>query len=149
MLEEQANEPEEQEDDEPRIQVRKPPTIVLAEDDDDLREMISQELQNLGVEVVEIGNGDVLISYLATCEMRRDYPELIITDHRMPGTSGIEVLAGLHQSGWDTPIILITAYADPELKDLADRLGAVAVLEKPIDVEALRAAAKMCVEHIS
>jgi FixJ family two-component response regulator len=67
----------------------------------------------------------------------------------MPGTSGIEVLAGLHQSGWDTPIILITAYADPELKDLADRLGAVAVLEKPIDVEALRAAAKMCVEHIS
>jgi CheY-like chemotaxis protein len=79
MLEEQANEPEEQEDDEPRIQVRKPPTIVLAEDDDDLREMISQELQNLGVEVVEIGNGDVLISYLATCEMRRDYPELILS----------------------------------------------------------------------
>ncbi len=150
MQEQQPIEPtEEEEEEEPRPQVGQPPTIVLAEDDADLREMLSQELQRLGVRVVEIDNGQVLIDYLATCEIRREYPNLIITDHRMPGMSGIEVLAGLHQSGWSTPIILITAYGDPELKELADRLGAAAVLEKPIDLEALRTTAKWCVERIS
>jgi CheY-like chemotaxis protein len=143
----QGQEPVRDTRDVPTTQKRRPPTVVLAEDDEELRAIISSELQRDGFRVVEITDGETLLSHLATCDVRRDYPALIITDNRMPGYSGLEVLAGLQQTGWNTPIILITAYGDPELRDLADELGAVAVLDKPVDVDMLRTAAHWCLER--
>ena len=57
----------------------------------------------------------------------------------MPGHSGLEMLAALRREGWTTPVVLITAFGDRWVHDQARQLGAAAVLDKPFDIDALRA----------
>jgi DNA-binding NtrC family response regulator len=64
--------------------------------------------------------------------------DLIITDVRMHGVTGLEILAGLRENDWSTPVILMTAFGDAELHAEAMRLGALAVLDKPFELDALR-----------
>lgn len=59
----------------------------------------------------------------------------------MPGKSGLEVLAGLRQSDWSTPVILITAFGDEWTHAEAQRLGATSI-DKPFDLHDLRLLAR-------
>lgn len=68
-------------------------------------------------------------------------PDMIISDIRMPGWSGIYVLASLRHSDWSMPVILITAFGDEETHAQAKRLGAASLLDKPFDIEELLHAA--------
>jgi DNA-binding NtrC family response regulator len=65
---------------------------------------------------------------------------LIISDVRMPGVSGLDVLATLRREDWSTPVILMTAFGDLETRAEARRLGAKALFDKPFDVDDLRTA---------
>ena len=65
--------------------------------------------------------------------------DLVITDVRMPGPSGVEMLEWLRGVVWSIPVIVITAFGDPVLHAEARRLGALAVLDKPFDVNELLA----------
>ena len=67
------------------------------------------------------------------------WPDAIVSDVRMPGHSGLEMLAALRRAGWTTPVVLITAFGDRWVHDQARQLGAAAVLDKPFDIDALRA----------
>ena len=58
----------------------------------------------------------------------------------MPGFTGLEVLAGLRDANWHTPILLITAYGSDETYEEAARLGASGVFDKPFDIDDLRTA---------
>ncbi len=64
---------------------------------------------------------------------------LILSDINMPGMSGLELLPKAKGARPDVPIIMITAYGDPETKRKALEGGAEALLTKPIDFGALRA----------
>jgi DNA-binding NtrC family response regulator len=57
--------------------------------------------------------------------------DLVITDWRMPGRSGLEVLEAAHRRDPDLPVILITAYDSPESAAEAEKKGAFAYLPKP------------------
>lgn len=117
--------------------------VVVAEDDPELRELLVQALEKDGYEVQEIENGDQLITYLGTCEGIGEgerTPNIIVSDVRMPGYDGLEILEGLREAGWNTPVILITAFGDPALHRRALGLGAVAVFDKPFDLDDLRTA---------
>lgn len=121
--------------------VRAPMKIMLAEDDDDMRYLLAGALRAEGFEVLEVRDGDELIERL-TCDLLLGdgscSVDLIITDVRMPGISGLSVLEGLRRvDGW-TPVIVITAFGDETVHAEAQRLGAVAVLDKPFDVGYLR-----------
>jgi CheY-like chemotaxis protein len=69
----------------------------------------------------------------------RTQPNLIILDINMPGGSGIEVLKRLKNSTKtrDIPVLVISGNAGPDIRDLVKRLGAVELLQKPLNGEAL------------
>jgi CheY-like chemotaxis protein len=121
-----------------------PPRVLLAEDDAEMRELVASSLRRDGFEVVELRDGGELfdhigISWVGPPDHRR--PDLVISDVRMPGFSGLEILDILRQADWALPVILITAFGDADLHQEAQRLGAAAVFDKPFDLDDLRTAA--------
>jgi CheY-like chemotaxis protein len=63
---------------------------------------------------------------------------LILSDINMPGMTGLEMLPKVRELRPDVPVIMITAYGDPETKRKAIEGGAIGLLTKPIDFTALR-----------
>jgi DNA-binding NtrC family response regulator len=118
-----------------------PTVILLAEDDADMRDLLAQAFRRAGYEVIEAKNGTELLNFAATGYLRSPctLPDIIVSDVRMPGFTGMEVLAGLRSSDWAMPVVLISAFADPATHDEAQRLGAAMFLDKPFDVEELLA----------
>ena len=124
---------------------RRHPLVILAEDDTEFRRLLASVLQQEGYEVVEAPDGLALLASLEnTLTVRRERPDafLVVADVRMPGLSGLDVLAILRCATWRTPVILITAFGDEATHAEGQELGAVAVLDKPFDVDVLRAAVK-------
>ncbi|HSQ65954.1 MAG TPA: response regulator [Polyangiaceae bacterium] len=114
-----------------------PATIFLAEDDEDLRSVISLSLRDEGYEVVEAKDGAELLHLLADASAPSRRPDVIVSDVMMPGYSGLGLLTALHTSRWSVPVILITGCGDGRVVSDALRLGASAVLRKPFEIEEL------------
>lgn len=126
---------------EPAQPIHKPLRVLLADDQPQMRSLMRSALMRDGYEVIEAEDGPSLILALINgllSEQTRA-PDLIITDVRMPGFTGLEVLARLRREDWSTPVILITAFGDEALHKEAARLGAARVLDKPFELEDLRA----------
>ena len=121
----------------------RPFRVLVSEDDTEMRRLLVTYLRREGFEVAETGDCAYLL-YCLGCppDQRGDHPppDLIISDNRMPGVTGLEILAGLRSAEWKTPFILITAFGDPETHAEAHRLGAVAVFDKPFNLQDLRRA---------
>ena len=120
-----------------------PTRVLLVEDDDELRAFLGSALRSDGYDVVEAGDGVEALGEIATGLLRPGDPrppDIVISDIRMPGKTGLEVLAGLRRADWATPVILITGFGDRHTLAEAHRLGAAAVFDKPFDVDELRAA---------
>lgn len=116
--------------------------ILLAEDDYELRRLIATNLRRMGCDVVEACDGAELIERVGAslrCDMLLGF-DLVISDVRMPGWSGLEILEGMRSVGCRTPVILITAFGDDDIHRAAGHAGAVAVFDKPFDIADLDAA---------
>ncbi len=109
-----------------------PATILLADDDADLRALIARRLTKIGYLVSEVGDGEELLAALAETT-----PDLILSDLQMPLISGIEALTSLRGKDWSIPFILMTGVAGPTEHSQASRLGAAYVLHKPLDLDYL------------
>jgi DNA-binding response OmpR family regulator len=121
---------------------RRHPLVLLAEDDEAFRRLLASVLEQEGYEVVEARDGLALLASIEdTLTVRRERPEsfLVVADVRMPGLTGLDVLAILRCANWRTPVILITAFGDEATHAEGVELGAVAVLDKPFNVEELKA----------
>ncbi len=115
--------------------------VLVADDDDDLRDLIAVMLREDGNDVIEARDGAELIHQLeAAMSSDVGVPDLIITDVCMPLLSGLGVLQTLRRAHVAMPVIVITALADESVRCFAARLGAVSVLTKPFDMIALRIA---------
>lgn len=102
-----------------------PPTVLLVEDDHDCRwlwRMLLDGDERFG-RVTEVGSGREAVGLLL-----RDYPDIVITDVRMPGRSGLDLLDFL-RSRYPTPLVVVTS-ACPDLADLAMARGASAFWSK-------------------
>ena len=120
-----------------------PPRIIVAEDDPDVRTMMAFALRRLGYQIIEARSGAELLDLLGEALLsgeRSARPEVIISDIRMPGLTGLEILAGIRQADWPTVFVLVTAFADHETYLEAARLGVDALFEKPFDVDDLATA---------
>lgn len=117
------------------------PRILLADDDVEMCRLIATSLRRSGYAVTSCTNGINLLDHLGSYLLRGtgDSYSLIISDIRMPGVTGMEVLEGLRHVKSAPPIILITAFGDDETHREAKRFGAVAVLDKPFDLDRLQA----------
>jgi CheY-like chemotaxis protein len=120
-----------------------PPHVMLAEDDPELRNMIATALRHDGIHIMEAHDGSELLDRISDWLIYRwpyDPLDLILSDVRMPGFSGTEIVSSLRRSHWDTPVILMTAYDEPNLRDEAATLGVSSVFSKPFDIDDLRTA---------
>jgi DNA-binding NtrC family response regulator len=122
---------------EPRTRLR----VLFAEDDEDLRRALSDALQSHGYEVVAVRDGHAVLEHLGASLVleRRDAPmDILVTDLRMPGVTGMQLLEGLRARGWTLPIVVMSAFADDEVRQRALATGATAFLSKPVDVGELQ-----------
>ena len=115
--------------------------VLVADDTVEMRRLIAAVLRKDGYEVDELSDG---LELLAAIEAVGKQPEqsiaMIISDIRMPGLTGLDLLAILRCASWSTPVILITAFGDDLTHDQAYELGATAVFDKPFEMDELRAA---------
>lgn len=107
--------------------------LLIIDDDAIVRESIAMYLADSGYQILEAGNGsDGLALFRAQC------PDLVLTDLRMPGIDGLQVLAAIHEHSPDTPVIVVSGAGVVTDVVEALRLGASDYLIKPVvDMEML------------
>jgi two-component system response regulator AtoC len=114
----------------------------VAEDDDLTLELMATVLRAEGHEVSTVRDGREALDQLAAAAF-----DLVLSDIQMTRASGLEVLRAVERDYPDTPVILVTAYAEPGTAMDAIGHGAADYLAKPIDIVALRAAVARALER--
>ena len=105
-------------------------TVWVVDDDASIRWVLEKALSNAGYAVTLFDNADdVLI------RARGERPDVIVTDIRMSGTSGLELLEVLGDDAPDLPVIVMTAHSDLDSAVSAYQGGAFEYLPKPFDLE--------------
>jgi DNA-binding response OmpR family regulator len=121
--------------------VDRPARVLLAEDDFEMRRLVADCLRKEGYEVHEVADGAELLLRIEDSFFMRRVPvpiDLFVTDIRMPVYTGLEIVSGLREAGMHMPVVIMTAFGNPETRERAEALGAV-LLDKPFKMEALRA----------
>ncbi len=106
-----------------------------------MRRVVIDALRRDGYDVVDVSDGGQLLLRITDIFRLHPSPEpidLILTDVRMPTCSGFEIIEGLREAHWTTPVIIMTAFGDEDARARAKRLNAV-LLDKPFAMTALRA----------
>jgi two-component system, response regulator, stage 0 sporulation protein F len=125
------------------------PRVLVAEDDDAMRHLLSKVLYADGYAAVECRDGIDLFGRLEAFVGRRatlDF-DAIISDIVMPGLTGLDILEALHSRNGFPPMILITAFGDKGIHGRARKAGAAAVLDKPFGFDELLAKLHEIVPH--
>jgi DNA-binding NtrC family response regulator len=110
----------------------KPPRILIVDDDPGQRSLLDSFLRTQGFETVTADSGERALEAL-----RAGHHDMIISDVRMPGISGLEMLKRVRQQSAAMPVLLVTAYTDIRDAVEAMRDGALNYLAKPIDLDEL------------
>jgi two-component system nitrogen regulation response regulator GlnG len=106
--------------------------IWIAEDDRSLRWVMEKAIRREDIQVKSFENAEDLLEAL-----EKDQPEIIISDIRMPGMDGLELLQRIHADHPEMPIIITTAHSDLDSAVSAYQSGAFEYLPKPFDLEEL------------
>ena len=119
--------------------------IWIIDDDQSMRWVLDKTLSNNGYQVSAFESGSVALETFKRADPD-DRPALIITDVRMPGINGFELLKQIKHISPQTPIIVMTAYTDLDTTVQAFHEGAFEYLPKPFDIDdALQLVARACV----
>jgi DNA-binding NtrC family response regulator len=106
--------------------------ILLIDDDESFRKILEYTLRQSGYEVVCAQNGQEGLTWLA-----KEFFGVVITDIKMPGMGGLEVLREVKKRSPDTPVIMVTAYGSIEMAVEAMKEGAHDYITKPLNRPAL------------
>ena len=114
--------------------------ILVVDDEPDVEALFRQQFRR------DLRSGHFLMEFAPSApaalrrvvELRDCTLLLILSDVNMPGMSGLDMLPSMRAARPDVPIIMITAYGDPETRKKAIERGAEGLLTKPIDFMALR-----------
>jgi len=119
----------------------RPPRILLAEDDVEMRRYLAEAFRSANFEVVEAEDGTRVLDYIATRAIgcKGLDVDLVVSDIRMPGANGLHLLSTLRSHRHDLPVVRITAFGNPEPHEEARLRGALAVIDKPFDFDELLA----------
>ncbi len=113
--------------------------ILIVDDDASIRETFEHHLGRLGYEVATATSAEDALRVLPEFE-----PALVITDIRMPGMDGIELLRQVRSSSEDVDVLVITAHEDMSTAVSAMRAGAYDYLVKPLDLDEIDLQVKRC-----
>jgi DNA-binding NtrC family response regulator len=106
--------------------------ILVVDDEQDARELFAAVLSQAGYEAEVARDGHDALARLSKVR-----PDLVLTDVQMPGMLGPELIERVHETCGDVPVILITGTETRDLCTGAEGYGAVACLEKPVNLDDL------------
>jgi DNA-binding NtrC family response regulator len=116
--------------------------VAIVDDEADMRQSISQWLALSGFDTVTYASADEALKVIGA-----DFPGVVISDIRMPGTDGMVFLKRLMGMDSGLPVIMITGHGDVPMAVEAMRLGAFDFLEKPFNPDRMTTLAKKAVNH--
>lgn len=120
-----------------------PPTIMVVDDDDDIRFVMSQLLRKEGYVVIEAAN-----AIEAEQRAMNQVPHLILMDLSMPDTDGLSALWKIrkHPEIADVPVVIVSAHDAFDLRAEAAAAGCKGYLTKPLDIEELKSVVQLILE---
>ena len=105
--------------------------ILMVDDQREMRRSFADELQKLGpgMDIVELPSGEEaqLVAF-------RKSVHLLITDVKLPGISGFDLVKRIRKNNPDLKVIIVTSLAEPQVKEQADEIGADAFFYKPVNI---------------
>ncbi|MDX9896404.1 sigma-54-dependent transcriptional regulator [Desulfofustis limnaeus] len=108
-------------------------TILVVDDEQSMRDFLKIFLSKEGYRVLVAENGDAALAVLA------EHPvDLVVSDIRMPGMSGLELLEAIKEKSPDLPMVMITAFASPNDAVQAMKNGAYDYISKPFNVDEIK-----------
>jgi CheY-like chemotaxis protein len=110
--------------------------VIIIENDEAFRKVVSECLRRDGIEV--IAQACDVPEALELLE--RQHPDVILTDHDMPGLTGIEFVQHLRDCGDQTPVVMLSGESDPDAIANALAAGVNRFLTKPVTLSVLTAA---------
>ena len=116
------------------------PRILIVDDDPGQRSLLDSFLGSQGFQTVVVDSGQQALETLRTGKF-----DIMISDVRMPGLSGLETLRLARQEHATLPVLLVTAFTDVRDAVAAMRDGAVNYLSKPIDLDELLANVRLAI----
>jgi len=117
-------------------------TVWIVDDDRSIRWVLEKALQQEGMTTQSFDSADGVMSRLA-----RQQPDVIISDIRMPGASGLDLLARIREQFPRLPVIIMTAHSDLDSAVASYQGGAFEYLPKPFDVDEAVALVKRANQH--
>ena len=100
--------------------------VLIADDDQTIRALLTDMLIDLGHVVVAATNGAEAVELAA-----REQPDAVILDFLMPKLSGLDALKAMRERGLAMPAVLLTAISDSSIREMEDVPAPEAILEKP------------------
>jgi ActR/RegA family two-component response regulator/anti-sigma regulatory factor (Ser/Thr protein kinase) len=116
-------------------------TVLVVDDEDLLRSFLGVAIGALGVAIESASSGTEALE-----QIRRKAPDVVVTDLRMRGMSGLELLEQARPFAPETAFIVVTGFGTLGDAVTAGKLGAVEFLPKPFDASAIRAAVKRALD---
>lgn len=106
-------------------------TLLVVDDEKDIADILATEVRALGAQAIISHNVAAASKLIESNDI-----SLVVSDIRMPGSTGVELLDRVRAARRDVPVVLITGFADLSLADAYAR-GAEALLQKPFDLDSL------------
>ena len=107
--------------------------ILIVDDEAAIRESLEEALRTDGYDVAGAETGEAALAML-----HNESYDLVVTDLKMPGVSGLELLQALRNQGKETPVIMMTAYGDVDTAVESMRLGAYDFIQKPFKLGTMK-----------
>jgi nitrogen regulation protein NR(I) len=104
-------------------------TILIIDDDDQLRKSFHKLLVEEGYQVESAASGESGLDMV-----RKNFPDMVILDVRLPGMSGLETFQAIHKIEPKLPVVIMTAYGTTETAIEATKMGAFDYVLKPFDI---------------
>lgn len=117
-------------------------TVLVVDDKEMLRDSVAVTLQRAGFSVIAAADGQAALDLAA-----RRRPDAIVTDLKMPGLTGLELIERIREVDDDLPIVLMTAFGTIETAVQAMKLGAFDYITKPFEGDELVVSVKRALEH--
>jgi two-component system NtrC family response regulator len=117
--------------------------ILVVDDDESLRWVTQAQLQQSGYDVVAAADADAALE-----QVRSLAPDLVVTDLKMPGMSGLDLLKAIRAGYPEILVIVVTAFGTVETAVEAMKAGAYDYITKPVNVDELRLIVKRGLDHL-
>lgn len=114
--------------------------VLLVEDDPQVRSVFTRLLQRSGWQVTAASDGESALEAVAS-----SFFDAIVSDIRLPGLSGVDLLRAVREHDLDVPVILITGWPDVDTAAEAVELGALQYLRKPVQPQQLTQAVEKAI----